>query len=292
MAHETATRLELFSHEAFLHFNHDNTTLAGLLSKELPAHIAAESPEGEHLLLFDPLDGASNADVNATVGSVFSVLRAPEPGRKVTGEDFLQRGARQVAAGYALYGPATMLVLSVGTGVHGFTLDPTFGDFLLTHRDLQIPAETTEFSINVSNSRFWDTPVKRYVSECMAGSTGPRGKDISMRWIASMVADAHRLLLRGGVILYPPDTNVGRRDERPYLLYGANPIAFLVEQAGGRASNGDGPILDVLPTDLHQRVGLVFGSRNEVERIERYHAEPLTSISGYPLFNERGLFRD
>jgi fructose-1,6-bisphosphatase I/sedoheptulose-1,7-bisphosphatase len=286
-----AAELELFSHEAFLHFNRDNESIAGLLSNELPAHHADEHKRGEHLLTFDPLVGSSNIDINAPVGSIFSVLHAPSAG-KVEDAHFLQKGSEQVAAGYALYGPATMLVLSVGTGVNAFTLDPTFGDFTLTHRDLRVPSETSEFAINASNSRFWELPVKRYVGECLAGTTGPRGKDFNMRWIASMVADAHRLLLRGGVFLYPFDTNTSSSETRPHLLYGANPIGYLVEQAGGRASTGDGPLLDVQPTSLHQRTGLVFGSRSEVERIENYHAEPNTSISSYPLFNDRGLFRD
>jgi len=289
---ETATHLELYAHECFLHFNQDNTTLAGLLAKDMPVHHGESAHDAEHLLVFDPLDGSPNVDINAPLGTTFSILRAPAPGRAVCDEDFLQKGKYQVAAGYALYGPATMLVLSVGTGVHGFTLDPSFGDFILTHRDLRLPTETSEFAINASNSRFWDPPVKRYVTECLAGTTGARGKDFSMRWIASMVADAHRLLLRGGVFLYPLDTSASSGEGRPHLLYGANPIGFLVEQAGGRASTGDEPLLDQQPTDLHQRVGLVFGSRSEVERIERYHTEPHASISSYPLFNERGLFRD
>lgn len=290
--HEAATNLEGFSHECFLQFNQDNETLAALLSTDLPPHLAERGAEKEHFLIFDALDGSANVDINAPLGSIFSVLRAPEPTRPVTGEDFLQKGRQQVAAGYAFYGPATMFVLSVGTGVHGFTLDPTFGDFMLTHHDLKVPAETQELSINSTNSPFWQPPVRRYVEECAAGKTGSRGKDFSMRWVDSKVADAHRLLLRGGIFVYPVDTRTSNSQDLHRLLYGANPIGFLVEQAGGRASTGDQPLLDIQPTDLNQRVGLVVGSRSEVERIERYHADPNSTISTHPLFNDVGLFRD
>jgi fructose-1,6-bisphosphatase I/sedoheptulose-1,7-bisphosphatase len=197
-----------------------------------------------------------------------------------------------VAGGYALYGPTTMLVLTVGNGVNGFTLDPNLGEFMLTHPNMKIPADTQEFAINASNSRFWEPPVKRYVDECLAGKTGARGKDFNMRWIASMVAEAHRILMRGGVFLYPKDTKDPSKPGRLRLLYEANPVGFIMEQAGGRASTGRQPMLAVQPTSLHQRIGLVFGSKNEVERIERYHAEPYSSDEASPLFTERGLFRD
>jgi len=204
----------------------------------------------------------------------------------------LQPGASQVAAGYALYGPTTMLVLTVGDGVHGFTLDPTLGEFMLTHPKLMIPPDTHEFAINASNSRFWEAPVKRYVDECLAGKTGVRDKDFNMRWIASMVAEAHRILMRGGVFLYPRDTKDPAKPGRLRLLYEANPVGLLMEQAGGRASTGVQPMLGVQPTSLHQRIGLVFGSKNEVERIERYHAEPVLAEHRNPLFAECSLFRD
>jgi fructose-1,6-bisphosphatase I/sedoheptulose-1,7-bisphosphatase len=261
---------------------------------ELPYQIPAQYPRGKYLLVFDPLDGSSNIDVNVAVGSIFSVLRGPadleDSNRDVTEADFLQPGRRQVAAGYAIYGPATMLVLTVGNGVNGFTLDPNLGEFMLTHPQLQIPADTQEFAINASNSRFWETPVKRYVDECLAGKTGPRGKDFNMRWIASMVAEAHRILMRGGVFMYPRDTKTPGTPGRLRLLYEANPVGMIMEQAGGRASTGEQPVLDVTPTSLHQRIGLVFGSRNEVERIERYHREPQSNLDN-PLFAERSLFR-
>ena len=227
-----------------------------------------------------------------SVGSIFSVLRGSDTGADVTEADFLQRGMKQVAAGYALYGPTTMLVLTVGDGVNGFTLDPNLGEFMLTHPKLKIPEDTQEFAINASNSRFWEAPVKRYVDECLAGKTGPRAKDFNMRWIASMVAEAHRILMRGGVFMYPRDTKDLSKPGRLRLLYEANPIGLIMEQAGGRASTGETPMLQVQPSSLHQRIGLVFGSKNEVERIERYHTEPVRSEMINPLFVERSLFRD
>ncbi len=272
--------------------------LAGMASEEMeaPYQIPAEYARGKYLLVFDPLDGSSNLDVNVSVGSIFSILRAPadalESGRDLVEADFLQPGATQVAAGYALYGPTTMLVLSVGNGVVGFTLDPSIGEFKLTHPDIRVPEDTREFAINTSNSRFWEPPVKRYVDECLAGRTGPRGKDFNMRWIASMVAEAHRILMRGGVFLYPRDTKDPAKPGRLRLLYEANPIGFVMEQAGGRCSTGRQPILGVKPTSLHQRIGLVFGSKNEVDRIERYHHEPQSREASTPLFAERSLFRD
>ncbi|MDZ4144740.1 MAG: class 1 fructose-bisphosphatase [Burkholderiales bacterium] len=294
---ETQKTLDVLSNQVFTRFNEWGGHLAGMASEEMavPYQIPAQYPRGKYLLVFDPLDGSSNIDVNVSVGSVFSVLRAPRDavasGRDVTEADFLQPGAAQVAAGYALYGPTTMLILTVGNGVAGFTLDPNLGEFMLTHPQLQVPADTQEFAINASNSRFWEPPVKRYVDECLAGQTGPRGKDFNMRWIASMVAEAHRILMRGGVFMYPRDTKDPTKPGRLRLLYEANPIGFILEQAGGRASTGQQPVLEVKPGALHQRIGLVFGSRHEVERIERYHREPLRHEAEAPLFAERSLFR-
>ena len=295
---ETQKALDVLSNEVFIRRTEWSGNLAGMASEEmdLPYQIRAQYPRGKYMLVFDPLDGSSNIDVNVSVGSIFSVLRAPTDveatGRDVTEADFLQPGASQVAAGYALYGPTTMLVLTVGDGVNGFTLDPNLGEFMLTHPKMQIPADTHEFAINASNSRFWETPVKRYVDECLAGKTGPRAKDFNMRWIASMVAEAHRILMRGGVFMYPRDTKDPAKPGRLRLLYEANPIGLIMEQAGGRASTGEKPMLGVQPTSLHQRIGLVFGSKNEVERIERYHAEPVKVELSNPLFAVRSLFRD
>lgn len=295
---ETQKKMDVVSNRFFTRMTEWGGHLAGMASEEMdaPYQIAAPHTRGKYLLVFDPLDGSSNIDVNVSVGSIFSILRAPQDvidsGRDVTDADFLQPGSCQVAAGYALYGPTTMLVLSVGNGVAGFTLDPNLGEFMLTHPHLRVPADTQEFAINASNSRFWEPPVKRYVDECLAGKTGPRGKDFNMRWIASMVAEAHRILMRGGVFMYPRDTKEPFKAGRLRLLYEANPIGFIMEQAGGRASTGRQSMLDVQPSALHQRIALVFGSKNEVERIERYHAEPLEVEMDNPLFAKSSLFRD
>ncbi|MFM6985459.1 MAG: class 1 fructose-bisphosphatase [Hydrogenophaga sp.] len=295
---ETQKKLDVVSNEMFIHANNWGGHLAGMGSEEMdePYQIPRQYPRGKYLLVFDPLDGSSNIDVNVSVGSIFSVLRAPQDvidsGRDIKPSDFLQPGTQQLAAGYALYGPSTMLVLTVGNGVNGFTLDPSLGEFKLTHPNIQIPQDTQEFAINASNARFWEAPVKRYVDECLAGKTGPRGKDFNMRWIASMVAEAHRILMRGGVFMYPRDTKDASKPGRLRLLYEANPIGMVMEQAGGRASTGCEPMLAVQPTALHQRIGLVFGSKNEVDRIERYHREPVAYKDDNPLFAERSLFRD
>ncbi|MBI3370676.1 MAG: class 1 fructose-bisphosphatase [Betaproteobacteria bacterium] len=290
---ETQKTLDLVANETFLRANEWGGHLCGMVSEEMeaPAAIPAQYPKGKYLLVYDPLDGSSNIDVNVAVGSVFSILHAPRAGEDATPDDFLQPGARQICAGYAIYGPATMLVLTVGTGVHGFTLDPLLGEFMLTHPLLAIDADASEFAINASNSRFWEPAVKRYVDECMAGRSGPRGKDFNMRWVASLVAELHRILMRGGVFLYPRDTRDPGRNGRLRLLYEANPVGFIVEQAGGRASTGYQRILDVPPEALHQRVGLIFGSANEVERIEQYHRDHNQREYDAPLFGARGLFR-
>jgi fructose-1,6-bisphosphatase I/sedoheptulose-1,7-bisphosphatase len=295
---EVQKPLDVLSNDVFVRMNEWNGHLAGMASEEMagPHQIPAAYPRGKYLLVFDPLDGSSNIDVNVAVGSIFSVLRAPEDavaaGRDVTEADFLQPGAAQVAAGYAIYGPTTQFVLSVGNGVAAFTLDPNLGEFVLTRNQVCVPEDTQEFAINSSNSRFWEPPVKRYVDECLAGRTGPRGKDFNMRWIASMAAEAHRILMRGGVFMYPRDTKESTKNGRLRLLYEANPVGLLIEQAGGRASTGRQPVLGVRPTELHQRIGLVFGSKNEVERIERYHHEPNAREAPAPLFAERSLFRN
>ena len=296
---ETQKKLDVISNDMFIKANEWGGHLAGMASEEMDDayQIPGQYPRGKYLLVFDPLDGSSNIDVNVSVGSIFSILRAPQEvidsKRDIRAEDFYQPGATQVAAGYALYGPTTMLVLTVGKGVNGFTLDPSLGEFKLTHPQIKVPEDTNEFAINSSNSRFWEAPIKRYVDECLAGKTGARGKDFNMRWIASMVAEAHRILMRGGVFMYPRDTKDPSKPGRLRLLYEANPIGMVMEQAGGRASTGREPMLAVQPTALHQRIGLVFGSKNEVERIERYHAEPTVyQDEASPLFNERSLFRD
>ena len=230
-------------------------------------------PQGEYLLLFDPLDGSSNIDVNVSIGTIFSVLRKPEGQGGVSEGDFLQAGHQQVAAGYCVYGPQTTLVLTVGDGVAMFTLDREHGSFVLTQENVRVPADTKEFAINMSNMRHWDEPVKRYIDECLLGKEGPRGKDFNMRWIASMVADVHRILTRGGVFMYPWDKREPNKPGKLRLMYEANPMAWLVEQAGGAATNGKQRILDIAPEQLHQRVSVVLGSKNEVERVTQYYAQ-------------------
>jgi len=290
---EVQAGLDVVADEIFFRTHLRGGTVAGMLSEEHEAirTIPRDHPRGPYLLAFDPLDGSSNIDVNVSVGSIFSVLPDPDPTAEVVPDAFLQPGSRQAAAGYAIYGPTTMLVLSLGRGVHGFTLDREIGEFVLTHRDMRIPDQASEFAINASNSRHWEPAVTRYVDECLAGASGPRGRDFNMRWVASLVAEAHRILLRGGVFLYPRDERTAGRRGKLRLLYEANPIGFLVEQAGGRASTGDGPILDVQPRDIHQRTALVFGSRAEVERIETYHRDHNKRRYDAPLFGSRGLFR-
>ncbi|HEX4510108.1 MAG TPA: class 1 fructose-bisphosphatase [Burkholderiaceae bacterium] len=294
---EVQKPMDLIANDVFVRMSEWNGHLAGMAGEEMddPRQIPATYPRGKYLLLFDPLDGSSNIDVNGSVGSIFSILRAPPDvvlsGRDVTEEDFLQPGAAQVAAGYAIYGPTTQFVLTVGNGVAGFTLHPQLGEFTLTHPRIRVPEESQEFAINTSNARFWEPPVKRYVDECLEGRSGPRGKDFNMRWIASLVAEAHRILTRGGVFLYPRDTREAGKAGRLRLLYEANPIALLIEQAGGRASTGRQPMLGVPPSELHQRIGVVFGSRAEVERIERYHLDTTPREMATPLFADRSLFR-
>ncbi|MDR3351970.1 MAG: class 1 fructose-bisphosphatase [Zoogloeaceae bacterium] len=253
--------------------------LAAVASEEM-AHpwLVAETPQGVPLLLlFDPLDGSSNIDVNAPIGTIFSVLACPEgadlSAETVAERAFLQAGARQLAAGYALYGPSTLFVLSVGDGVAVFTLERESGEFLLTRDQVRIPEETREFAINTANQRHWEAPVAQYVTELLAGQEGPRGKDFNMRWVAAMVADVHRILTRGGVFLYPVDARNREKGGRLRLLYEANPMAFLVEAAGGAASTGQGRILDLAPERLHQRVPVILGSKREVEAILRHYGQ-------------------
>ncbi len=274
---EVQKKLDVLSNEILLEANEWGGHLAGMASEEMETihRIPNRYPKGEYLLLFDPLDGSSNIDVNVSIGTIFSVLHAPSDasGRDIEEEDFLQPGSSQVAAGYALYGPQTMLVLSVGTGVVSFTLDREMGSWVLTGENLSIPEETKEFASNASNMRHWEPAVRRYVEDCLAGKTGPLSKDYNMRWIASMVADVHRLITRGGVFMYPRDERPSGKAGKLRLMYEANPMSFIVEQAGGAAIDGQQRILDIRPAALHQRVGVILGSKKEVERIRAYHAQ-------------------
>ena len=289
---EEQKTLDILSNGMFLRAAEWGGHLAGMVSEEMeePYTLPAQYPRGKYLLLFDPLDGSSNIDVNVTVGSIFSVLRAVTPGQDPKPQDFLQPGTSQVCAGYAIYGPSTMLVLTLGRGTHAFTLDPMLGEWVLSHPNLSIPEQTREFAINASNSRFWEPAVKRYVDECLAGQTGPRGTDFNMRWIASLVAETHRILMRGGVFMYPKDSKDPSKAGRLRLLYEASPISMLIEQAGGGATTGRMRLLDVQPEEIHQRIGFIFGSKNEVSRIERYHREAVDERFDSPLFGNRGLF--
>lgn len=246
--------------------------LSGMASEEVDdtIRIPDHYPRGKYLALFDPLDGSSNIDVNLTVGTIFSILRYNGSGHPQL-EDFLQKGSEQICAGFVLYGPSTMMILTTGHGVNGFTLDQDIGEFILTHPNMTIPSETSEFAINMSNQQFWEAPVKRYIDECVAGEQGPRGKSFNMRWVASLVAEVFRILTRGGVFLYPCDLRDPAKPGRLRLMYEANPVAFIVEQAGGACSTGRERMLDVQPKALHQRVPLILGSKSEVDRIIEYH---------------------
>jgi fructose-1,6-bisphosphatase len=293
---EEQVLLDVLANDIMIGCCEESGQLCGMVSEENaePYRIPEWFKRGPYLLVFDPLDGSSNIGVDMTVGTIFSIFRAPEGVTEPGIEDFLQRGANQIAAGYALYGPVTMMVTTFGAGVHGFTLDRDSGTFELTHPNLRIPETAQEFAINVSNQRFWEAPVKQYIAECIEGAAGPRGVDFNMRWIASLVAEVHRILIRGGIFMYPRDTKDRAKAGRLRLIYEANPMAMLVEQAGGLASTGRQRILDVAPQGLHQRVPVILGAKLEVERLVRYHeaydrGEDL--IFETPLFHSRSLFR-
>ena len=272
---EAQKKLDVLAHDILLEANVWGGNLAAFASEEAekPVPITEPYKRGEYLLLIDPLDGSSNIDVNISVGTIFSVLRCPKtPDGKICDPEeaaFLQPGNKQVAAGFAVYGPTTVFVITVGDGVYGFTLDRETYTFVQTHPDIKIPADTAEFAINTSNMRRWDAPVKRYIDECLAGKDGPRGKDFNMRWVASMVADVFRVLSRGGIFMYPRDSK--QKEGRLRLMYEANPMSMIVEQAGGAATDGSTRILDIQPKALHQRVAVILGSRNEVDRVASYH---------------------
>ena len=269
---EQQATLDLLTNDCFIKNLQACESIAGMVSEELEEAIllAKDSSKPNYLAVFDPLDGSSNIEVNVAVGSIFSLLKAPL-GRATQTEDFLQKGTAQVLAGYAVYGPSTILVFTFGEGVHCFTLDRATNEFVLTLANMRVPEDTQEFAINASNLRFWEPPIQQYVSECQAGTTGIRGKDFNMRWIASMVADMHRILMRGGVYLYPKDNKLPVKAGRLRLLYELNPMSWLIEQAGGQSSTGRARVLELAPTDIHQRAPIIIGSKNEVERIVSYY---------------------
>jgi len=276
---EVQKKLDIIANEVLIEANEWGGHLAAMASEEMDSIYVVPNryPKGEYLLLFDPLDGSSNIDVNVSIGTIFSVLKKgnddPTAAEPVCEQDFLQKGSQQVAAGYCVYGPQTTLVLTVGDGVAMFTLDREQGSFVLTQEHVKIPEDTKEFAINMSNMRHWDEPVRRYIDECLQGKEGPRGKDFNMRWIASMVADVHRILTRGGVFMYPWDKREPNKPGKLRLMYEANPMSWLVEQAGGAATNGRQRILDLQPGHLHERVSVILGSKNEVERVTSYHTK-------------------
>ncbi|MDI6746693.1 MAG: class 1 fructose-bisphosphatase [Rhodocyclaceae bacterium] len=290
-------KLEAMANEVMLQAGIVTGHLAAMASEDMKgiSHIPAGQQRGKYLLTFDPLNGSGNLDINFQTGTIFSILRAPDIKRKPKEEDFLQPGTELLCAGLIQYGASIRLLLTTGQGVNGFTLDREVGEYVLTHPKMTIPVEASTFAINASNERFWEPPVRRYVQECMAGQEGPRGKDFGMRWVASLVAEAYRILTRGGVFLYPHDERTREQGGRLGLLYEANPIAFIIEQAGGAAITGRNRILDIKPGELHQRAPFIFGSKSEVERLHRYHQEYIEGkdLEGYnmPLFSSRSLFR-
>ncbi|MCK5831457.1 MAG: class 1 fructose-bisphosphatase [Methylococcales bacterium] len=271
---EVQKKLDIISNDYMVDALKWTGHLAGMISEEDddPIEIPSQYPRGKYLALFDPLDGSSNIDVNLTVGTIFSILRCNE-GIKPSIDDFLQKGSKQVCAGFVLYGPSTMLILTTGQGVNGFTLDQEIGEFYLTHPDMTIPEDTQEFAINMSNQRFWEAPVQQYITECVQGTDGVRGKDFNMRWIASLVAEVYRVLTRGGIFMYPYDHRDSTKEGRLRLLYEANPIGFIVEQAGGLCSTGRERILEMKPKEIHQRVPVILGAKNEVTRVISYHKD-------------------
>lgn len=272
---EVQKKLDVIANDILLEENAKSGLLAGIASEEMDEFYSLKNAEktGDYLLLFDPLDGSSNIDINASIGTIFSILKSPHGAADLTEKDFLQAGHQQVAAGYAIYGPQTILILSVGQGVVGFTYDKEVDEWLLTHDDITIPEETQEFAINMSNHRHWAEPVRQYINDCLAGETGPRKKNFNMRWIASMVADVHRILMRGGIFMYPWDAREPQKAGKLRLMYEANPMSFLVEQAGGASTDCKQRILDIDPSELHQRVSVCLGSKKEVELVMKYHQE-------------------
>ncbi|MCE7506816.1 class 1 fructose-bisphosphatase [Polynucleobacter sp. IMCC30063] len=268
---EIQQKLDIIANDALIAELSGCSALAGIASEEMELPITVGSGSGDYLILFDPLDGSSNIDVNVSIGTIFSILKKPTPNVPLEPNDFLQAGSQQVAAGYVVYGPQTTLVMSLGAGVDLFTLDPLTDQFILIKQGISIPQAAKEFAINMSNLRHWAKPVQRYIEECLAGTTGVRAKDFNMRWIASMVADVHRVLMRGGVFMYPWDQREPNKPGKLRLMYEANPLSFLVEQAGGQAIDGKQRILEIQPTALHQRVSVMLGAAEEIELLRAYH---------------------
>lgn len=270
---EHQKKLDILTNDVMVEHLNWTGHLAAMVSEEIDDIITISEgyPKGKYLLCFDPLDGSSNVDINLSVGTIFSVLRCPEDIHNPSHEHFLQKGTEQVCAGFCVYGPSTMLIVTTGFGVNGFTLDREVGEFILTHPNMQIPEDTAEFAINMSNQRYWQSPVKRYIDECVQGVDGVREKNFNMRWNASMVAEVYRILTRGGIFMYPLDSRIAQQGGKLRLMYEANPMSFIIEQAGGVSSTGTERIMDLQPESIHQRVPVFLGSKNEVERVVSYH---------------------
>lgn len=267
---EVQKKLDVVANELFKDILLESGFVKAISSEEEDTSVGGDK-DGKFIVSFDPLDGSSNIDINSLIGTIFSIHEAPEDAEPSDPDMFKQSGNRQVCAGYVLYGPSTMLVMTTGSGTHFYVLDRTHGGYLLVERNVQVPQDTQEFAINMSNQRFWQEPMQNYISDLLAGDTGPRGKNFNMRWIAAMVGDIHRVLTRGGLFTYPSDN---RNSEKPYklrLMYEANPMSFLIEQAGGLAMTSEGRIMDIEPSDIHQRVEVIMGSKNEVEACLGYY---------------------
>lgn len=267
---EDQKKLDVIANDLLKEALNSEPTVKGLASEEEPDPVACNK-QGDYLVLFDPLDGSSNIDVNVTVGTIFSILKAPKDCDGAQEEAYLQAGQHQVAAGYVLYGPSTILVLTTGNGVASFTLDPHSNQFLLQKENIQIPSSTKEFAINMSNQRFWNPPMQNYVADLLKGEEGPLEKRYNMRWIAAMVAEIHRILVRGGIFMYPYDNRDPKKPGKLRLMYEANPMGMIVEQAGGKNSTAHDDILQIQPEAIHQRVSVIMGSKDEVEKVESYH---------------------
>jgi fructose-1,6-bisphosphatase I len=270
---EEQKKLDIITNDVMVEHLNWTGHLAGMASEEIEEiiQIPDQFPKGKYLITFDPLDGSSNIDVNISVGTIFSILRCPDGVETPTVEDFMQPGTEQVCAGFCVYGPTTMMMITTGNGVNGFTLDRDVGEFILTHPQMTIPEDTAEFAINMSNQRYWEAPVQKYIEECIQGTDGSREKNFNMRWNASMVAEVYRILTRGGIFMYPMDSKLAAQGGKLRLMYEASPMSFIVEQAGGVSSTGRERIMEIKPEGVHQRVPVILGSKNEVERVVSYH---------------------
>lgn len=267
---ETQKKLDVISNQILKDILSDSGYVKAISSEE-EDNVVPCNPEGKYLVSFDPLDGSSNTDINSLIGTIFSISHAPQWMKADDPSAFLQPGTQSVAAGYVLYGPSTMLAMTTGRGTHLYTLDKTHGGFLVTEANIQVPATTAEFAINTSNQRHWEKPIQNYIADLIAGEEGPRGKDYNMRWVAAMVGDIHRVLSRGGIFMYPFDKRNPKMPGKLRLLYEANPMAFLMEQAGGVGDTGSGRIMEVMPSEIHQRVPVLLGSKEEVEACLSYY---------------------